>query len=505
MIAETNRRIATPNRHVVPTLVGVLLVCLYLYGYFADPAVPGNHGRFPFGWWGWWDQSQYLRSARALAHLDLDSRLHWYPFGYAMLGAPFSALSPLHAFLLPDLLCYLAAYVAFLVFARAVAVGPVPASLLFLLGTAGGEALRRVWAEPWNTSLSAALIWSLLALTARLLSPPDPVAASRRRRLSWLLAAGAVAGLIPVTRPTDALLVAIWAIGFCLCARRGDRVRLGDLAGLAAGFALVVLPCAALWLRIYGFGPNAYMVSSRSLGFDVEAIGWKSYLLLLSPAPWFSAGAGITERLPWVLFGLAGITSLPWLAGGPARRLLVLLATMIVAYSLLFFAYVDLIPSGLWRYNNIHYFKWTFPGLALFGFLLLRRLATRPRWPVILVTAATALVCMTRLRPYPVAEADPAWMVQIAAPTPGWDAAYFATMQIRDDRGVMQSIRDFRALPDSHGWRLIGLRRPFFGSLLISGTGPVPPVWAHAGTLRWGRSLSLPLICRLWGCAVVPP
>ncbi len=502
---------AIRHRLLVPVLVGVVSAGLFLRTYAINPARPGASGRFPLGWWGWWDQSQYLLSARALAHFDFASDQHWYPFGYALLCAPFSVLLPLHGFLLPDLICYLACYLAFLGFARAVTVGPAWAALLFLLGTAGSQAIRDVWAEPWNTTLSSALIWSLLALTARhmTLLPSDDGMAGRRRLLR-LLAMGAIAGFVPITRPTDALLVAIWAVGAGSCALRDDLLRRRDLLALLAGALLVLVPGGLLWLRIYGFGPSPYVLSSRDLGFSVAAIGWKSYLLLISPAPWFTFGAGITQRLPWVLPGLAGMLAAPWLTRGRARQLLLLLSAMIVTYSLLFFSYVDLIPSGLWRYNNIHYFKWMLPGMALFAFLLLRELVFGRRRAASLALAAVLVLYVVRWRPHPAAEAEPAWMVQVAGPTPGWDETYFAAFTIRDERGVLVSIKDFRALPDSQGWRLIALRRPFYGSLLIGGLGhppdgPVPPVWAKAGTRRWSRSFGVRLPCWLSRCVTLSP
>lgn len=498
-------------RHLVPILVGLLSIGISLSAYVSNPARPGANSRFPLGWWGWWDQSNYLQSARSFAHLDFGSNHHWYPFGYALLCAPFSAILPLHGFLLPDLLCTLVCYAAFLAFAQAVTVSPAWAALLFLLGTAGSEAIRDVWAEPWNTTLSSALIWSLLALTARHLTRETPgVPTSRPGGLPPLLGMGAIAGFIPVTRPTDTLLVAIWAAGAGVLALQAGLLRRRALLGLSAGALLTLVPSGLLWLRIYGFGPSAYVVVSRNLGFDFEAIGWKTYLLLFSPTPWFTFGAGITQRLPWVLPGLAGMLAAPWLTQGRVRQLLLLLSAMIVAYSLLFFSYVDLLPSGLWRYNNIHYFKWMLPGMALFAFLLLRSLVFGRRRVAVLALAAVLVLYVVRWRPHPVAEAEAAWMVQVAGPTPGWDESYFAALTIRDERGLLASIKDFRALPDSQGWRLIALRRPFYGSLLIGGLGrapdgPVPPVWATAGTRRWGRSFGVRLPCWLSRCVTLSP
>ena len=520
-VSERVRRLGPVRRlPMLVSLVGFALTAIYVSSYVGNPAVPGNHGRFPLGWWGWWDQSQYLLSAQSFAHADFAPAHHWYPLGYALLGAPFLLLSGSHPYLLPDLACLLATYAAFLLFARTVGVGPRWAALLFLLASSGSEAIRNVWAEPWNTSLSAALIWWLLALTARHLAGDsvgrrDPVLAVaaevvRRRRLLRLAYLGAIAAIIPFTRPTDSLLVAIWAAGAGLAALRLRALEVLDLLALFAGAAVAAVPEALLWLRIYGAHESQYMINSRSLGFAFASLGWKTYLLLLTPRPWFPFGAGLVQRLPWMLPGLAGMLALPWIARGPARMMLGLLALMIAAYSLLFFSYVDLIPSGLWRYNNVHYFKWTLPGVALFGFLALRALAIGPRRPALLAGLAILLLTDLRLQPHRVGNADPAWMIQLHGPVPGWDEAYFTKMTLQDADGRLQPIKDFRALSDGQGWRLIALRRPFSTALVISGLGhwpdgPVSAIGASGDATRWGRSVGLKLPCWMIRCVRLPP
>ncbi len=474
----------------LPGLVGVLLVAVYLLSYRSNPAVPGNTGHFPLGWWGWWDQSQYLLSARSLAHGDLLPAHHWYPLGYAVLGAPFTLLSRLHPFLLPDLGCLLLSYVAFLVFARCVGLSAAWGALSFLLATCGSEALRNVWAEPWSTSLSSALIWWLLALTALQLTRPE---AGKRIRLRRFLILGALAAVVPFVRPTDGLLVVVWAVGAALPALRERAVRRGDLAALVLGAMAVLLPETALWLGVHGAHESQYMIRSQVLGFAFDSAGWKTYLLLSTPYPWFPYGAGIVQRLPWVMPGLAGMLAIPFILRGLPRALLGLMAAMIVAYCFLFFCYVDLIPPGLWRYNNIHYFKWTLPGLVLLGMILLRALAFGPRRPALAAAVAVLLLADLRVVPRRATEAQPAWMIQIPGPVPGFDEAYFGTITLRDARGPMQPIRDFRALPDQQGWRLVALNRPFASAVVVGGLGHWPDGPVGPAAHRWSRGLSLRL------------
>ncbi len=483
----------------------VVLVVAYLWGYALDVEAPGNNPRFPLGWWGGWDQSKYLDSALSLAAGDLHAVHHWYPLGYAFLGAPFAMLLPPgHLYLLADLLCLLGTYAGFLLFARRVGTAAPAAVLLFLLGTITCPDVLVAWVKPWNTSLSAMLIWWLLALTAQLLQPAAARYLARRRCGVALI--GMIVAAIPITRPTDLLVVASWAAFVTATSLLRRRAVGDDPFWLAFGACLVLLPFARVYLHIYGLHPSQYMLQSRMLGFRLDGLGWKAYTLLIDPLPWFPYGAGMLEAMPWLAAGAAGILVLPMLHG-EARALLALLTLAVVPYVALFLSYVDLLPTGLWRYGNIHYFKWTLPGFALLGFVALRELATGPRrLRVAGCFALTALLLCLRLTAVPAGAAQPARMVQLPGEATGFDPAYFGSMAIRDRGGFERNIVDFRLMPDGQGLRLLALARPLRGMLtILSGDprtrpGTVPPV-------RWRGRLGLGWPCWLppYACDALPP
>ena len=50
---------------------------------------------------------------------------------------------------------------------------------------------------------------------------------------------------------------------------------------------MIVLPYGALHLRIYGFHPTPYMLGEQAIGFEFSRLGWKTYLLLIEPRPWY--------------------------------------------------------------------------------------------------------------------------------------------------------------------------------------------------------------------------
>ncbi len=111
------------------------LIYLLTYGQYA--ATPGNSALYPSGWWGYWDQSHYLRSAHALNMLGFRASEHWYPFGYALLGAPFASGTHGHVYLLPDLACLLAAMGAFVFACRRLQIGEVLPPAMFMFATLG--------------------------------------------------------------------------------------------------------------------------------------------------------------------------------------------------------------------------------------------------------------------------------------------------------------------------------------------------------------------------------
>ncbi|MEI9849839.1 MAG: hypothetical protein WDN24_02045 [Sphingomonas sp.] len=76
--------------------------------------------------------------------------------------------------------------------------------------------------------------------------------------------------------------------------------------------------------------------------------------------------------LPWLFLGAAGLALGLLRAPAGQRALTACLGLAALAYGALLIAYVDLLPTGLWRYGNVHYFKWMFPLFGLFVLLFVR-------------------------------------------------------------------------------------------------------------------------------------
>jgi hypothetical protein len=75
-------------------------------------------GPAPPRWQGFWDQSQYVRSAAAFASGNLAPEEHWYALGYPLLGVPFLRLFPADPYFLVNTLCLIVFALAFLAYFR---------------------------------------------------------------------------------------------------------------------------------------------------------------------------------------------------------------------------------------------------------------------------------------------------------------------------------------------------------------------------------------------------
>ena len=510
-VRRTGTTVGQWLRRQDPVLCGGMLLALcYAWAYFRYPELPGRRPDFPNGWWGWFDQSKTLQSATALARGDLAPSQHWYPLGYAILGAPFVVPLAAHAYFFVDLAALLLAFVAFCRFAGHAGIARPWGVGIFLAATLADRQIFDQWAIPWNTSPAAALTWLLLALVTR-----------PRRSGRGAFAIGLVAGCIPLFRPTDAVLAAA-CLGAALLAdllqrpvRTAGRFWAGYWLRIIAGGVVPLLAYAGLHLAIYGPQETGYMRQSRALGFTLYDLPWKAYVILVDPRPWFHEGDGLLRRCPWLALALAGVVPAlrrAWPNASPkwgaspegASPALAILVAMLGAHAVLYLSYVDLLPTGLWRHDTVHYWIWALPGDALLGFVLLQDLARRgaARKVAIGCLGAAALLLCVHLDPTPVESGTPAKMLLFPGLTAKFDEAYYAPVVLRDAVGDQANVYAVRAFPAPDGLRVVALRRPFMGDVAWApGHAPAWPGAADGPTagppIRWAIALRLGWPCWL--------
>jgi hypothetical protein len=450
----------------------LLLTVLYAVDYVNYPALPGNNNAAQsLGWWGWFDQSKFLESTRALARLDLSPAHHFYPLGYALLGAPFTRVMPQHPFFLVDLAALLITYAAFVRFAFRCGLEPLYGATIFILASAVDPVLFHQWVIPWNTSPQAAAMWLLFANAAAHMQ-------GERRPIRL----GLLAAWVPMLRPTDALIACVPIAGSLAVDVLRHQLKPSDVVAFMGAVLVPLMVYGALHLVIYGPGPSDYMRVAEGIGFTFHNFGLKAYLILVDPRAWIGGGEGLIRRCPWLILGLAGIIT------ALRRQVPAVLALALVVHGALYLTYIDLLPTSFWRYKNVHYWTFAFPGYALLAALWLRDLFqsdARPR-AVGAIFGVLLLLCI-RLEPVPAGSDQPSDALDVPVGPRDFNTIYFGTYYATDAVGTLRNIQQMRGFPFGSGVRVLGMTRDFHSPITMHGEGldASPPV-ALRTTVHWG-------------------
>jgi len=119
------------------------------------------------------------------------------------------------------------------------------------------------------------------------------------------------------------------------------------------------------------------------LGLDPGIIPFRYAVIFGNPRPFFGEGTGLLERYPLMSIGLWALVYLTFWV----RSIFAVTAAIWISF-MLYLAYPDFLPSGVWRYLNIHYWKWLFPVLAVLTLVALRDAWTKRRHLAVLVSVA---------------------------------------------------------------------------------------------------------------------
>jgi hypothetical protein len=380
-------------------ILGAAGAILFLHAHATSGMRPLS-GSLRSGWWEWSDQRHYLVAAKALARLDLSPASYWYEPAYSLLAAPFVGITPADPFLIPDLLSYLASIWLFgALGARLLEAGPWDRPLsaaLFLAATNVSPLASAIWVVPWTTTPVAPLVFAGLLAVLRFARRPTPANAFLTVLSASAIGAFRPADLVIVSAPAGLLM--LWT----LVRQRPDRRLVVRLVG--AGAAGAVLPVSAallLHVAIWGWRPGIYLSQSATTGFAWGLVPLRWVLIIVGPKPLLPTGSGLARVFPWVVPGVAGMAAC-LVAPGRSRRAMHLVVIAAAALECAFLlAYRDLHPTGLWRYNNYHYFKWLLPVFALYALLLLQALSDRHRRIPAFAAAVAAMVGLFCWRPEP--------------------------------------------------------------------------------------------------------
>jgi hypothetical protein len=454
----------------------------YIAAYFAFPATPGNSpDTYPLGWWGWFDQGKYLLSANALIKLDFAPHKHFYPPLYPAIGAIFLKWSTGHMFFAVNLLSLLWLAFTFIRFSDRY-IPRYGGVFLFLATIVFNPSIFENFVIPWTSTLSSALIASGILGSVWM----HGVNSGARVKLSAVRVffVATCLGLLVPTRPLDAvvggviglsLVVSYWTI------RRDTRenVARGGYYLLVTIAGSIIGPLLLLCFNIFVFGSpfGGYLQAASANGFFPADLAEKFVSIWLDGFTLYGeSNAGLTERFPYLFLSLAGLVWVLVRGDGPLRSA----AFAIVSSYILYLPYGDLLPNGLWRYKGIHYFKWTFPFLALFGVLLLKQAYSSWRernkmvMPLSLIVGIPLLLLSLHLvvdaTPVSASSATNSAVILITLPNKELDLidfkglsggfldVYFGSHRLLLDGRELKRVRDYRLLPMSWGVRLLFIR-----------------------------------------------
>lgn len=309
------------------------------------------------GWWRWIDQGLYWSQAKQLASGQIDPGHFFYPPFYPWLGSLLVGVLPLHPFFWVDLGSFLIVGIGFVRIARHY-MPSLLAALVFVLTLVVQPAVMDGYLVPWTTTPAAALFTLLLWILH-----------DGRRNVATLFAFGVAWGCLVPLRFADALIATavvlplLWEVTFA-AERDGQRNRpVPALAAMALGAALPVLTFLAFNLRAFGSLTGRYYIGDNGIAVAMYPLNLlrKAVTLFLDPTPYATEGGAILTHYPWIALGIAGLA----LALTCGTRLLRTIAAVVVAYVALYAIFADLLPTNIWHFGVIHYFKWLFPFFGL--------------------------------------------------------------------------------------------------------------------------------------------
>ena len=353
------------------------LASLYCLAYLSIGFLPGN-SPYPLGWWGWWDQSQYLKSALAFGRWDLDPTQHWYPLTYSLVAGAFSRFQPYHAFFFVNVVSFVAMAWLMMQLAKELGVSALGGAAAFLVGAVFPAVLLAQYIVPWTTTPVAALYIAVILTYVIALREGFT---SRRVALITVFVA-----LVAAFRPVDVapLLPIALHVAWRTVSPGGPAAPITQrllVPALAGGAVLAAY--LGLHVAIYGLRPSVYMQQSSVLGLDPGIIPFRYAVIFGNPRPFFGEGTGLLERYPLMSIGLWALVYLTFWV----RSIFAVTAAIWISF-MLYLAYPDFLPSGVWRYLNIHYWKWLFPVLAVLTLVALRDAWTKRRHLAVLVSVA---------------------------------------------------------------------------------------------------------------------
>ncbi|MDX2471987.1 MAG: hypothetical protein QNL04_15560 [SAR324 cluster bacterium] len=363
-----------PNRYVYLSVL--IAVCTYFWVYFDFHSSPGLTKGNSLGWWGWSDQKAYFRSLRAFNGWNFSASNHVYPVLYPLLGSFFFDVTNQQPFFLVNLSSLIIYIIVFIRLSN-LYVSQISSVFLILFSLILNYDIFLQFVIPWTTTLVAAFFAiGILGLAKQkeryIAGSPIPLGVIPMVLITFCL------GLVATTRPVDSVVASVFWLGLIygqlkLFKNSSEGLKnkeflLKTILPSSASFATGPVIFLVANKVIYGEYLSHYFRQSSSVGINFLDLPEKFFSIWLDSVPlYLESGLALIDHYPWLLLSLLGMVF--FLIFGDWVQKTIIFA--ILTYFALYLSYNDLFPNGVWRYFNIHYFKWVFPYLALFALLFL--------------------------------------------------------------------------------------------------------------------------------------
>ena len=354
------------------------MLAIYLVAYFAHPALPGNNPDYPMGWWGWFDQGEYLKAAKAIAARDFSTENYYYPPLYTLLGAAFVWVNPMHAFTILNTVCFLIFAHYFVLTAMRI-VGWGLATFIFTFTVLFSQHILQIWVEPWTSSLVSALFAFLIAKVDEI--SREGATVSRTQLATWSI----IGGAIFLTRPADAVTISplfcfvLWQVWHAnknpKTPESSTAIAFQKTSALLVPGLLGVALFASFNFFVHGSIGGRYFAMAETNGFHLTDLLEKVISILLDAGTLYNVPQeSILQKAKWLAALIPAAIFFLFKGNASIRLILTLILTQVIIY----FPYADLLPTGVWKYHNIHYFKWIFPYAGLLIVAWAKAIPIRP-------------------------------------------------------------------------------------------------------------------------------
>ena len=352
------------------TSMAIISICwIMLYNaHHAAPPPLGTHAGD--GWWGWFDQDQYLKITEQFAVGDYFNPNKYYPPLYPAIPALISNIvSTTGAYLAVDLMLCLVFFGGLFLNFRTY-LNPLISLVSVILMYGVTSITYEQWVIPWTTNLSSTLLIliSLLLGTEFKKNHHYPTWSNWRTSAAFFLT-----GLMVWVRPFEIIPASILCLGLLIT--QVTQVLSNNQPGTSSQTALrlskiVIVPFITLSgtilvyalynLKTFGSWEPSYSKTINNMGFSPWDLGFKFISLATDSNTYGISNGHLSHYLPlFIPLTLLGIISLIFLAF-PQQILVISAIINFTSY----LSFNDLVPTGLFTFNNIHYFTWS---LAVIG------------------------------------------------------------------------------------------------------------------------------------------